>query len=80
MGTTNWTALASSEGMGPITVLPACRASSRSLSAAASRSWAGVKAEPLSTTITAGISWESRNLACQSAASVASAPAGRNDA
>ena len=57
-----------------------CRPSSLSLSAAASPSCAGVKAASLSMTMTAGISLESRNLACQSCASVASAPAGRKDA
>ena len=80
IGTTNCTALPSSDGMGPMTVLPAPTASSLPLRAAASPSWAGVKAESLSMTMTAGISLVSRNLACQSWAAVASAPAGRKDA
>ena len=80
IGTTNCTALPSSDGMGPMTVLPAPRASRSPLRAATSPSWAGVKAESLSMTMTAGISSVSRNLACQSWAAVASAPAGRKDA
>ncbi len=80
MGAMNWTALPSSDGMGPITALPSPSPSSSVFSAAASPSWAGVNASAFSMTMTAGTSLESRNFACQSCAAVASALAGRKEA